>query len=105
MNISKPLVASQTAVLRTLLAVVLLAAVISGVHYLAPTLVSATIGDIFALVALLALLCAGYLITCPSCHLRLVFHAMRGGSSSNWLHWVMSVEECPRCGYRSKGDA
>jgi DNA-directed RNA polymerase subunit RPC12/RpoP len=97
------LVASQTPTQWVLAAVTLVAGTVFAVHYLAPTLVNATLSDAFALVALLSLFSTGYLITCPNCHLRLIFHAMTHGASWNWLHWVLNVEECPRCGHRSSG--
>jgi hypothetical protein len=41
-----------------------------------------------------------YLIRCPSCGHSLFWHAISKQSIGRWLHWLLEVNECPRCGYR-----
>lgn len=59
-------------------------------------------GNIAALVVLLVVSWLGYVVTCPQCNLRLLFHAMSGQFAGNWLHWALHVSECPRCGHVAK---
>ena len=54
-------------------------------------------GNAAALVALLGMLWLGYVVACPKCNLRILFHAMSSQSVGNWLHWSVHVVECPRC--------
>lgn len=37
-------------------------------------------------------------VRCPHCGLRLVMYAMSRQSVGQWLHWLLTVRECPRCG-------
>jgi DNA-directed RNA polymerase subunit RPC12/RpoP len=53
-----------------------------------------------AFLTLLTLTYTGIVVTCPHCHLRLVFYSMRTNAASNWLPWLLTTEKCPRCGYR-----
>lgn len=37
-------------------------------------------------------------VRCPHCGLRLVMYAMSRQSIGQWLHWLLTVRNCPRCG-------
>ena len=86
--------------LSVLLGVVAIGGVVSVAASLAPSHINATVGNVSALVALVAIAWAGYVVTCPRCHLRLLHHAMTTQPASSWLAWVLNVPQCPKCGYR-----
>ena len=95
------LVRIHTRSLRVLFGAVAIGGVAFVAATLAPSHVSATAGNVGALVALMALAWAGYAVTCPQCHLRLLHHAMTTQPASRWLDWILNVPECPKCGYRA----
>ena len=37
-------------------------------------------------------------VRCPHCGLRLVMYATSRQSIGQWLHWLLTVRSCPRCG-------
>lgn len=41
---------------------------------------------------------AAYAVRCKHCGLRLVTHAMSHQSIGQWLHWLLAVKRCPKCG-------
>ena len=41
-------------------------------------------------------------IRCPNCALRLVPYAMSKKSIGDWLSWLLSVNQCPKCGFSKK---
>ena len=57
------------------------------------------VGNVAALVALLVVLLVGYTVSCPSCGLRLAFHAMTTQGAGNWVHQLSYARSCPRCGF------
>jgi hypothetical protein len=61
------------------------------------------VGNVAALIVLLGLLALGYVLSCPSCGLRLVFHAMTAGAGGNWVRNLLYSDSCPRCGFRANG--
>jgi len=56
-------------------------------------------GYIAALVLLMVLLWLGFAVICPSCKLRLLFHAMKTYGASEWLAHAIYDRSCPRCGF------
>jgi len=36
-------------------------------------------------------------IRCPKCGLRWVWHAVSNKDMNQWIPWVLSFEECPKC--------
>lgn len=40
-------------------------------------------------------------IRCRHCGLRLVMYAMSKRGIGEWLHWLLTVQRCPRCGCAS----
>jgi hypothetical protein len=59
-------------------------------------------GNIAALVVLMVLLWLGFSVICPSCKLRLLFHAMKTHSVGEWLGHAIYDRSCPRCGFESE---
>lgn len=43
-----------------------------------------------------------WLIRCPNCGHSLFWHAISKQSVGRWLHWLLDVNECPRCGYTAQ---
>lgn len=41
---------------------------------------------------------AAYAVRCRHCRLRLVMYAMSHQSIGQWLHWLLAVKRCPKCG-------
>lgn len=41
---------------------------------------------------------AVYAVRCRRCGLRLVMYAMSRQSFGQWLHWLLAVKRCPKCG-------
>lgn len=41
---------------------------------------------------------AVYAVRCRHCGMRLVLYAMTHQSIGQWLHWLLAVKRCPRCG-------
>lgn len=39
-------------------------------------------------------------IRCPRCHNKLFWHAVREQPASEWLWWLLSISECPGCGFQ-----
>jgi hypothetical protein len=50
------------------------------------------------LVTFSALAAAFVAIRCPFCGLKLVFYAMSQKGVGEWLHWLLEVRTCPKCG-------
>ena len=38
-------------------------------------------------------------IRCPKCNARWLWQGVSGKSSKEWLHWLLSHSECPKCKY------
>ena len=41
---------------------------------------------------------AAYVVRCRHCGLRLMMYAMSRQSIGQWLHWLLAVKRCPKCG-------
>jgi hypothetical protein len=89
--------------LRVALGVVLVAGAVFIAGLISDDLRIALLGNVAALIVLLGLLALGYVISCPSCGLRLVFHAMTSGAGGNWVRHLLYSDSCPRCGFRANG--
>jgi hypothetical protein len=89
--------------LRVAIGVVLVAGVAFIAGLISDDVRIEVLGNVAALIVLLGLLALGYVISCPSCGLRLVFHAMTAGAGRNWLRHLLYSDSCPRCGFRANG--
>lgn len=38
-------------------------------------------------------------VRCPQCGKRWVWSALRTQAFDNWLHWVVTLDQCPKCRY------
>lgn len=101
---SSPLVASQ----RWKLWLSALGLLVAGIAMVAPSWIAALLG-IEAMyiilgtsltgIAVLLGTCAA--VRCPACGLPLVGHALSHQAHDVWLAWLISVQVCPRCGFKS----
>ena len=83
---------------------------VAGVGFLVPNNVADMLGISEAAVELGALLLtfvgfgwAIFSVRCQHCGLRLVMHAISNQSIGQWLHWLLTVKTCPRCGAEHDG--
>ncbi len=60
-----------------------------------PLVVSFVVGGMTT--AILGLLFAIVSIRCPKCRKRWFWQAVNGQASGNWLSWILSRSECPKC--------
>lgn len=58
-------------------------------------------GTIFLVAGILLVLALAwsYLIRCPRCNQRWVWHAVRHKDQGVWLIWLLSFSKCENCGY------
>ena len=98
-----PLVQSQ----RWKLWLAALGGVVVAIAYIAPEEVTGIVDAepatlrLFAIVAGLVTMVALWAsVRCPSCGLKLVWHAMSTESARAWLSWLLDAKSCPKCGYR-----
>lgn len=84
---------------------------LSGLGALAPDRLAPVLGVVPALMALMAdalaviaLAGAAVSIRCPRCGLSLVWHGLTKKSAGAWLSWLLDVDTCPQCGYRTMRD-
>jgi hypothetical protein len=40
---------------------------------------------------------------CPRCRSNLLLYAMTNEHAGMWLHWLLKVATCPKCGYQKGG--
>jgi hypothetical protein len=77
--------------------------IVAGIAFIAGLISSderiELLGNVAALIMLFALLALGYAVSCPSCGLRLAFHAMSTQGAGDWVHQLVYAESCPRCGF------
>jgi len=38
---------------------------------------------------------------CPSCRTNLLFYAIGNTPGGNWVEWLKTAENCPKCGFTS----
>lgn len=38
-------------------------------------------------------------VTCPNCRVRLGWRAFQEAPAGQWMHWLMTLKECPSCGH------
>lgn len=76
-----------------------------GASYLMPDGIAAMLGvsgaaaDLGATALCLASFgWAASTVRCRHCGLRLVMYAMSHQSIGQWLHWLLAVKQCPKCG-------
>ena len=41
-------------------------------------------------------------VRCPSCKLSLFWYAVSKQKHDSWLHWLLQLQACPKCGCSSK---
>lgn len=70
-----------------------------------PRYVSELLGNLGALVALLALACVSYAVKCPKCQSRVIFHAMTTATPMTWMQTALRSPCCPKCGFRYAPDS
>jgi hypothetical protein len=68
---------------------------VSGLGFAAVTLGS-------SLLSLLILVLAALLLRCRSCGHSLFWHAVSKHPVDRWMDWLLSVRECPQCGYTAQ---
>ena len=42
-------------------------------------------------------------VRCPHCGLRIVWYGVSKKDHREWFTWLMTVEQCPNCGYVAPG--
>jgi endogenous inhibitor of DNA gyrase (YacG/DUF329 family) len=56
----------------------------------------------FSLMAI-GLLGGGLSVRCPKCGAKLLWKAISEAPASRWLHWLVTLSECPVCGHNHPG--
>jgi len=57
-----------------------------------------------SLAGLIVLVGACLMIRCRACGLSLVWHGMSTKPANDWLHWLLDVQTCPRCGHEEQAN-
>ncbi len=47
----------------------------------------------------IGLLGGGLSVRCPKCGAKLLWKAISEAPASRWLHWLVTLSQCPVCGY------
>src|SRR6266496_1046229 len=52
-------------------------------------------------IAAIGLLAGSFFVRCPKCGAKLLWKALSEAPASRWLHWLLTICQCPVCNYDS----
>jgi DNA-directed RNA polymerase subunit RPC12/RpoP len=101
---AEALISSQAWKVRLALGVMFLGAAVWIASIVATAYITGWMGNIGALLCVIALAALGYDVRCPRCKTKIIFHSMGTQPPMSWLGTALRQPGCPTCGYRPYPD-